>query len=209
MKKIFVIGDSISCYWGRHLKEMIQDRFDYDRKGGTHILKNIDDGTDGINGGDSPRVLTYLTERLKEKEFKPDYLLLNCGLHDVKRSLTGPDFQVPPPQYEENLKKICKMVKGKGIIIIWIRSTPANKNMKQAPPEIMTVRDNQDVVHYNSIADPIMEAEGIRTIDLYSFTYSLKGEIYINNGTDNVHFNERAAELQATFIAGWLFCLGN
>ena len=44
-KLVFVIGDSISCYYGRHLEGMLKEMWKYDRKGGKHTFKDIDDGT--------------------------------------------------------------------------------------------------------------------------------------------------------------------
>ncbi len=60
MEKIFVVGDSISCYYGEYLEAMLKDVYEYDRKGNTHKLEDLDDCTNGINGGDSSMVLTYL-----------------------------------------------------------------------------------------------------------------------------------------------------
>ena len=64
-RSIFVIGDSISIHYGLYLKEMIKDRFNYNRKSGLKdALKDIDRPI-GANAGDSSMVLEYLTEENK------------------------------------------------------------------------------------------------------------------------------------------------
>ena len=198
MKKLFVIGDSISCYYGKYLKDMLNGFCGYDRKGGNHKLENLDDCTDGINGGDSSMVLTYFREVLKKDFFHPDYLLLNCGLHDVKKH--GDTLQIPPEQYRDNLNQICDLAKQNGINVIWVRTTPLNENS----PHIShreTVRHKGDIERYNQIADAVMSARDIPVIDLYTFTKNLGPGIYLNNA-DTVHFNEHAAQLQASHVAG-------
>ena len=198
MKKLFVIGDSISCYYGKYLKDMLNCICEYDRKGGKHKLENLDDCTDGVNGGDSSMVLTYFREVLKKDFFHPDYLLLNCGLHDVKKH--GTNLQIQPEQYRENLNQICDLAKQNGINVIWVRTTPLNENSPQMNQSDI-LRRKGDIERYNQIADTIMSDRNIPVIDLYTFTKNLGSDIYLNHA-DTVHFNEQAAQLQASYIAG-------
>ena len=191
-KSIFVIGDSISCYYGRHLKKILEGFFDYDR---------LSDGTKDINGGDSSMVLKSLRAVKNKGGFKPDYLLLNCGLHDIKKDLVSGKYQVPPDDYEKNLRKIYSILHEMGIKFIWIRTTPVKDRPEDSVPrELKTVRHNQDVISYNHIADEVMKEYGIPIIDLYRFTKNLGDFIYL----DNVHFYEGTAAKQAAFIAGYL-----
>lgn len=199
MKKLFVIGDSISCYYGKYLKQYTQGVFEYDRKGGKHTLPDLDDCTNGINGGDSSMVLTYLRKVISEEWFAPDILLINCGLHDTKRVDDGP-LQIPPDQYEANLRGICETVKKNKIKMVWVRTTPLNK--KHVLPGYM--RKGDDIARYNKIADSVMIESGVQIIDLYSFTLNLGEDIYINENKDQVHFTESAAAAQAAYIAGAL-----
>jgi lysophospholipase L1-like esterase len=203
MKKLFVIGDSISCYYGKYLAPMLEGICEYDRKGGTHKLVNLDDCTDGINGGDSSMVLTYLKSVINMDFFKPDYLLLNCGSHDTK--MPDGKLQVPPENYRNNLQEILDIAKNKGINVIWVRTAPVNENTTHWPLSEIQRRRNA-VALYNKIADKIMMQNQIPIIDIHSFTKNLGPDIYLNK-VDSVHFNEKAAELQAAFIAGSLFSL--
>src|SRR3954466_8909069 len=79
--RLFVLGDSISMHYGPYLEQVLRGKWDYERKRGR--AENLDQGT-GANGGDSNAVLAYLNERLAAGGIAADWLLLNCGLHDVK-----------------------------------------------------------------------------------------------------------------------------
>ncbi len=56
-------------------------------------------------------------------------------------------------------------------------------------------------MHYNAIAESVMNNNKIPIIDLYSFTLNLGDDPYC----DHVHFKENIRQLQAAFIAGWLY----
>jgi lysophospholipase L1-like esterase len=198
MKKLFVIGDSISCYYGKYLKDMLDGFCEYDRKGGKHKLENLDDCTDGVNGGDSSMVLAYLKSVINRDFFSPDFILVNCGLHDTKTS--DVKLQVPIERYQENLLSILNVVKQKNIKTIWVRTTPANEKTTHWEPEEIRRRQD-DIDLYNKVADEVMAENNIPVIDLHQFTLNLGPDIYLNK-VDSVHFNEQAAQLQASYIAG-------
>lgn len=197
-KKLFVIGDSISCYYGKYLAPMLTGICEYDRKGGTHRLVNLDDCTDGINGGDSSMVLNYLKSVIDMDFFHPDFLMLNCGIHDTK-TFEG-KLQISPENYRENLKAVLSLAGNGRIKVIWVSTTPVNRQtMHWDTQEIL--RRQQDVDRYNIIADEIMRRHHVPVIDLHTFTVNLGPDIYLNK-VDSVHFNDDAAKLQAAFIAG-------
>ena len=205
MKKpsVFVIGDSISCYYGKHLQKMLEGVFDYDRKGGRHTLKDLDDGTDGVNGGDSTMVLTYVRELRRRGNFKPDYVLLNCGHHDTKKDPATLKNQIPPELYEKNLRTVCDLMREMATKVIWVRTTPFNEEFvfPQDSPHIRTIEDTH---LYDRIAGGVMKEYRIPTVDLYTFTVNLGGGIYFDH---YIHFDEAAAAKQAAFIAGYLDAL--
>jgi len=199
LKKIFVLGDSISIHYGPSLKNMLEGTFEYDRKGGEELaLKDLNNPM-GANGGDSGMVLDFLTEQNRDGLMNYDILLLNCGLHDIK---TGPEtgkHQVDIEKYKQNLKDVLAMMKKAGITVIWVRTTPVddeihNSKMKQFR------RYSRDLEKYNAAADIIMNESGIAGIDLYSFTKALGSDVFC----DHVHFKEEIRTLQAAFIAGYL-----
>ena len=200
METLFVIGDSISCYYGVHLEKMLSGLMAYDRKGGSHRLADLDDCTDGVNGGDSSMVLTYLTAVVDQDWFRPDILLLNCGIHDSKRNQETGELQIPLCVYQTNLNQIVSLAQQRHILPIWVRTTPLNPNSRK-PAEAVTWHEREDIDDYNAAADRIMTDRHVPIIDLFSFTRNLGEDIYLN-GTDHVHFNERAAAQQAAFLAG-------
>lgn len=200
MKKLFVVGDSISVHYGPYLERMVNDVLEYARKeaaeGGPGVLPYPADA----NGGDSGQVLAYLGEKLEEHA--PDVLLLNCGLHDLRTDPQAGAKQVPLDAYRENLKAIVQLVTGRDMRAVWVRTTPVDDerhNTRQAGFH----RFNRDVVRYNEAADRIWGEAGIRLVDLYTYTRNLGGDVFC----DHVHFVERVRELQAAFIAGHLFAL--
>ena len=205
LPKVFVIGDSISCYYGTHLERMLAGVFAYDRKGGTHKLADLKDGTDGVNGGDSAMVLTYVRELRKRGGFHADWVLLNCGLHDTKTDLAAGVKQVPAAAYERNLREVCGLLRAMGARVVWVRTTPIRDLAPEAiPADLKPCRYNADVVAYNAIADRVMADLGIPSLDLYTFTLNLGPDVYFDK---HVHFDETAAAKQAAFIAGGLDAL--
>ncbi|MDD3925388.1 MAG: SGNH/GDSL hydrolase family protein, partial [bacterium] len=179
---------------------MLPGFMEYDRKGRTNKLANLDDCTDGVNGGDSSMVLKYVEEVIKQNWFKPDVLLLNCGIHDTKRNVKTGALQIPPDKYRANLRRIISLAGKKGISPVWVRTTPINKRSVQ-PLEAIIWHFEKDIDYYNAIADEVMKENSIPVIDLFTFTRNLGEDIYLN-GKDHVHFNEETASMQAAFIAG-------
>lgn len=197
LPKLFLIGDSISIHYGPYLEKYIQDFASYDRKQGDDSGNTNLDYPAGANGGDSKMVLSYLREKLKNPDFKPDYLLLNCGLHDIKRKPLTRQIQVPEDEYRKNLETIVHLLKENDIQMIWIRTTPVVDSIHNSKSKSF-YRFADDVEIYNRIADDICGKHNIPVIDLFSFTKQL-GE---GQFTDHVHYNESTRSLQAAFIAG-------
>jgi lysophospholipase L1-like esterase len=193
-----VIGDSISIQYGPYLRKFINEKFYYDRKRGEEALKDLDNPV-GANGGDSSMVLSYLKEQNANNTMNYDILLLNCGLHDIKTNPETGEKQVSIDEYKNNLEEICNIVSSNNIKLIWVRTTPVPDEIHNSRIQSFK-RYNADVIEYNKIADKIIQNRSIHMIDLYTFTYSLGEEAYI----DHVHFNEEIRVLQAAYIAGFL-----
>lgn len=197
MKRIFVIGDSISIHYGPYLKKYLKGHLVYDRKGGHRkALANLDKPMDA-NGGDSKMVLEYMMEMADKGLLDYDYYLINCGLHDIKRLVKTGKLQVEPDDYRHNLREIKGIIDEKEGKLIWITTTPVNDALHNSRSKDMK-RYNRDVILYNSIAREIMGSLPI--IDLYSFTGLQGYDAYM----DHVHFTEGVRSLQAAFIAGFL-----
>lgn len=199
--KVFVVGDSISIQYGPYLEKYLAGKVDYDRKGDTPGQKagaNLDYPT-GANGGDSRMVLAYLKAKVTEPGFRPDVLLLNCGLHDIKLDVKTKTYQVDSANYRQNLHAIYSLTKKHKIPLVWVRSTAVVDSIHNSRSSAFH-RYGKDIDAYNRIADEVWRKHKVPVVDLYEFTKALPGNNYI----DHVHYNENTRASQAAYIAGYL-----
>ncbi|WP_461614760.1 SGNH/GDSL hydrolase family protein [Clostridium sp. Marseille-QA1073] len=198
IRSLFVIGDSISIHYGPYLKEMIKDKFTYDRKRGLeHALIDLDKPV-GANAGDSNMVLEYLQEEHRLGSIY-DVLIINCGMHDLRRDREFNRVQIEIDKYKSNLEEIIKLSKKMAKEVIWISLTPIIDEIHNER-KAGFLRYNSDVEKYNEISSWIMKEENVKIVDLYNFTKNLGRDIYC----DHVHFKEEVRRLQGAFIAGYL-----
>ena len=198
----FLIGDSISVHYGPYLEKFLEGQVRIERKNGDEeALKNLDIPT-GASGGDSRMVLDFLETKIKDPSFRPDFFLFNFGLHDIKRNPPNGDLQVPPDQYEANLKKVISLLRSKNIKPVWIRTTPVMDSIHNSRQPSFR-RYAKDLEMYNKVADQTCKSEHIPVVDLYSFTARHIPGHYI----DHVHFDEETRALQAAFLAGAVLSL--
>lgn len=202
MRKLFVIGDSISLYYHEPLKCQLKGILEYSRKGNDEEINNalnVPNEPRGANAGDSFQVLDYIST-LKDKNIKLDIVAINCGLHDIRRDRENNNLQVEYEDYKKNLVKIVTILREISNKIYWIRTTHV-KDERHNLRKGGYLRYNKDVIEINKIADEIMNKEKIDIIDLYSFTKSLEKEfseeeMYL----DYIHFKEAVSQKQAEFI---------
>ncbi len=197
LPRLHVVGDSISIHYGPYLQAMLTGVMTYSRK--TAPDGSLAD-TGAANGGDSAMVLSYLKTLNGERCF--DYLLLNCGLHDIKRDPVTNQPQITTDYYVANLRAI--LVEGERLAryVIWVRTTPV---IDERHNRLNTTfrRFEADVEAYNTIADNVMRELRVPSIDLHTFTRNLGPDVYV----DHVHFNDAVRAQQAAFIAGYLFSI--
>jgi len=200
LPKLFVVGDSISVGYSPYLQKFTEGIFQfYCRKTGMEeAMKNLDIPL-GSNIGDSSMVSNYLDTMLTKSDWRPEIILLNCGLHDIK-TINGV-IQIPLEDYRCNLKSIIGLLSGKCIHVVWVRTTPVEDEQHNSTQKEF-MRFSRDLEKYNAAADEIMNGAGIEMIDLHAFTSKLgKGrEIY----RDHVHYHPEIEALQAAYIAGFL-----
>ncbi|MCB0475809.1 MAG: SGNH/GDSL hydrolase family protein [Flavobacteriaceae bacterium] len=201
MPKVFVIGDSISIFYGPYLKKALSGFFTYDRKRGVGEAMQDLDNPVGANGGDSQMVLDYMRELQRDSTFTSDFFLINCGLHDIKhKSKEGP-AQINLKEYKKNLSEIVRISNEMKIKMVWVNSTPVVDSIHNK--RVPFLRFNRDVIQYNMAADSIMQAAGVPVIDLYTFTEKFIPQGYM----DHVHYVEAVRREQADFIAGSLVAI--
>jgi len=199
---VFVIGDSISIQYGPFLEQYVQGVFIYDRKRDDGQSSANLDNPSGANGGDSGMVLEYVKIKLADASFKPDILLLNCGLHDIKTPVGTDQKQVSLDRYKENLVEIFDLLTARGIQLIWMRTTPVDDAQHNSRQQSFH-RFAADLEAYNAAADAIFRSREVPIIDLFQFTRNLGDDLFI----DHVHYGEDVRSKQAAFIAGFLMSM--
>ncbi|MBQ4518743.1 MAG: SGNH/GDSL hydrolase family protein [Clostridia bacterium] len=200
MKKVLLIGDSISLYYAPFLSSYLDGVAElHTKEGRRQAFTDLDRPTGG-NGGDSSMVLAYLQERDAADNLDVDLFVFNCGLHDIKRDFATGSCQIDSGAYRENVENIVKLMKKRNIPTVFITSTPVEDARHNAVERLGFKRFDADMEQYNRLALSVMENHQIPVIDLGGFTAKLSGEIYI----DHVHFSEEVRKLHAAFIAGRL-----
>lgn len=197
----YIIGDSISIQYGPFLERFLEGTWRYDRKRGeTEALLNLDN-PQGANGGDSSMVADFLRGLVKEEDFRPDLLLVNCGAHDIKTDPASGKIQIPLSEYERNLREIIALAGHRGIPMAWIRSAPISEEIHNSFP-VGFHRFNADFAAHDQAACRIMTQASIPIADLFTFTRNLgtDAELFC----DHAHFQDNIREKQAAFLAGWL-----
>jgi lysophospholipase L1-like esterase len=195
MPTLHVVGDSISQHYGPSLETYLSGTLAYSRKEG---MPGDPAEPSGANGGDSSLVLRYL-RACAERGLHWDYLLLNCGLHDLRTDPASGTKQVPLVHYEQNLRQIIPLARSLAAHVIWVRTSPVIDAIHNAKSQAFH-RHLSDVIVYNSIADSVMHEWGVAIVDLFGFTGRLGDDVFL----DHVHFVEPVRQLQAAFIAGYL-----
>ena len=205
MKKMFLIGDSISLHYGPKLRSYLSDEYIIQSKPGEkEALEDINNAVGG-NGGDSARVLAYIQQLDRDNLLDFDMFVFNCGLHDVKRVVPEENYQVTIDEYEKNLNSIFKIIQSRKMKCVFVTSTPIleeEHNINIIPAGVK--RYNSDVRAYNEVAVKTAKKYDVSIIDLYGFVNSMDGEIYI----DYSHYNYEARKLQAAYLAGAIRSLG-
>jgi hypothetical protein len=200
LPSVYVIGDSISMHYGPYLEKFLDGSFEYSRKSGEEGFGDLDIPT-GANGGDSSMVVEFMQFLVKKGGFDRDYLLVNCGLHDIKTDPETEEKQINIGDYTENLKKIAVLAEKLKTKLIWVRTTQVDDEQHNSRCKDFH-RYGADQIIYNEAADLVMEEFGVPMIDLCDFTAKLGSveEIFC----DHVHFNDHVRKLQAAYIAGFL-----
>lgn len=197
--KVLLVGDSICIDYCKYLRKYLDKGTQLVTKSGVaEAYKNLDIAT-GANGGDSARVLEYVTDLENKNIIDFDFFFFNCGLHDIKRNELDGKYQVDVSKYKENLQNIVDIMERHNVKVYFITTTMADRT--RYPEGSDFVRYNEDVVEYNKVAKEVMERKKVNVVDLYKFTDSLelKGDDLFR---DHTHFNQEVITLQAAYLAG-------
>jgi acyl-CoA thioesterase-1 len=166
LPRVLLIGDSISIGYTVPVRKAL------DKVANVHRIPE--------NGGPTSNGLVKIDPWLGEGRWA--VIHFNWGLHDLRQDRDG-KFQVPPEDYEKNLRTLVKRLKATRARLIWASTTPV-PDAAVSPP-----RKNADVIAYNAIARKIMDDNGVPIDDLYAFALPRLDKI---QQPANVHFTRRA-----------------
>ncbi len=178
LPRVLLIGDSISIGYTVPVREQMAGKANVHR-----IL---------TNGGPTSSGVANLTKWLGTGKW--DVIHFNWGLHDLKYMDTGKQ-QIPPDEYEKNLRTLVAQMKATGAKLIWCSTTPV-PDAKLNPP-----RKPADVLAYNAIARRVMEENKIPTNDLFTHAAAKLAEVQI---PANVHFTKSGSDYLAVKVAAAL-----
>jgi len=152
------------------------------------------------NGGDSNNVLKHLDEWVIRQQ--PAVVHFNCGIHDTKKFKTTGRFQVPPDQYEANLRKIVDRIRSQTkAVVLFATTTPILDDRAAA------TRGKADyalleasVEQYNAIAVKVMQELKVPVNDLHAVfpDAASRGEAL---AADGVHFTAAGQQALAKAVA--------
>lgn len=186
LPRVLLIGDSISVGY------TLPTRLRLKGKANVHRIP--------VNGGPTTRGLENLDKWLGDKKW--DVIHFNWGLHDLKYmaanktgnladpKAAGSRQQVPPKDYEKNLRQLVKRLQQTGANLIWCATTPVPKGSQG--------RLVEDAIQYNAIAAKVMTDLDVPVNDLYS--HALKKQKALQR-TANVHFTLQGSQYLAEKIA--------
>ena len=184
LPRVLLLGDSISIGYTLPVREKL--------KGKANVHRALE------NCGPTSTSLGKIDKWIGDKKW--DVIHFNWGLHDLKymgpnnENLADPKAsdsrqQVPPEEYEKNLRVLVEQLKKTGAKLIWRNTTPV--------PEGCKGRVAGDSAKYNAIAAKVMEEHDIPTNDLFSLTGKLpKG----SQREANVHYTPAGSALLADSV---------
>jgi lysophospholipase L1-like esterase len=156
-----------------------------------------------INGGDSANVLGKLVAWAIEQQ--PDIVHFNCGIHDIKKDKQTGRFQVPPEQYEANLRKIVGTLrKETKATVIFATTTPIlDDQAAQQRQKASYALLDASTIEYNRIALRVMEELSVPVDDLRAACGEgdQRSQLFTNDG---VHFTAAGRELLGSTVAEFL-----
>ncbi len=133
---------------------------------------------------------------------KWDVIHFNWGLHDLCYRSTDPStpnrrdkvngkLDLSFEEYQQNLRKLVKILKATGAELIWAGTTPV--------PDGEPGRFKGDEIKYNEAAGKIMEENGVMINDLHAHAMRKLSQIQQPNG--NVHFTAEGSDYLAEKVA--------
>ena len=175
LPRVLLIGDSISIGYTPPVRELLKG------KANVHRIP--------ANGGPTTNGLRNLKAWLGTGRW--DVIHFNFGIHDAKFMQPGQQ-QVPPADYEKNLREIVKQLQATGAKLIWATITPIPDG------ELNPSRTFDKVPTYNGIATKVMTELGVTINDLNA---AITPQLAKLQNPKDVHFNKEGSEFLAKEVA--------
>ncbi len=178
LPRVLLIGDSISIGYTVPVRALLAGKANVHRP--------------PTNCGPTTTGIAQIEKWLGDGKW--DVIHFNWGLHDLKymgpkgQNLANPKatdsvHQVPPAEYEANLRKLVARLKQTEAKLIWRSTTPV--------PAGCQGRVVGDSVKYNAIAKKIMDEHDIPIDDQYAFCMTKLAEL---QRPANVHFTPEGSQ---------------
>lgn len=175
LPRVLLIGDSISMGYTLPVRERLKG------KANVHRIP--------ANGGPTVNGLKNLKAWLGTGKW--DVIHFNFGIHDMKFMEPGKQ-QVPPADYEKNLRDLVKQLQATGARLIWATTTPIPDGELNPP------RTFDKVPAYNAIATKVMTEAGVTINDLNAH---ITPQLARLQNPKDVHFNKDGSEFLAQAVA--------
>ncbi len=156
--------------------------------------------TPKANGRDTGTLLTNLDEWAVQE--KPDVVHFNCGIHDTKQNKESGKNNVPPDQYEANLRELVKRLRAETKAkLVFALSTPLIDERSQ---ELWKTRSyrliNASITEYNQIALRVMKELDVPVNDLPA-ALGDEAEIARLHDAGGIHFTKEGSQKLAAAVA--------
>lgn len=182
---LYSSGDSISLgYWPYLEAELNNEVNVYYQQ---ELAKDIPQ-VNLRNNGHASLAYGVLETAFKNERFKPEYCLMNCGLHMIAT------HQNKVAEYGEWIEKLDDLIKKHNAKLIWVLTTPYAQSFRP--------QQNLVIIKFNETAKAIATKRGIPVVDLHACTLDAVKDLGEKNVyEDGVHFKDEVKKRQAAFIA--------
>lgn len=182
---VYSSGNSISMGYWPYLEGELHDTMDvyYQRE----LAKDMPDI--GLrNNGHAHLAYAVLQAAYKNERFRPDYILINFGLHMIRT------HHGKVQAYGDWIAKFAAFAKAHDARMIWVNTTPYQQSFRPA--------QNETIKAFNAIAAEVAARHGVPVVNLHACVLEqVKAGGDKAVFTDGVHFTEDTKRKQAFFIA--------
>jgi lysophospholipase L1-like esterase len=189
LPKIVLLGDSIREGYAPFVAELFAGR-------ATVV-------TPKANGRDTGTLLNNLNEWAIQEN--PDVIHFNCGIHDTKQNKQSGKNNVPPTQYEANLREIVKKLRAETKAkIVFALSTPLMDERSQGAWKTRSYRlINVSITEYNQIALRVMKELDVPVNDLPVALGDAK-EMARLHDAGGIHFTKEGSQKLAAAVVSFV-----